>query len=251
MDKLTAKDLQRRYRAGERNFAGVDLSGESLRGLNLKGIDLSEADLSRTDIRGTNFAGATLVGTQFIAAKAGTQRRWLVPKLMIAFTLATLGSFFVAAGWAVFASCWVTPIPGDYIFVPVLGAVGLVLSQVFLGVLYTRGILAALGPVAVALLFSYFAPSDTAGSVFVALVGTVAIAIAFAMAGAMAGAGAIAFAMAFAMAGAMAMAISGALTFAASWASSDESIVIAYSFAGIAASIAIDFLVTRRALEGD
>jgi hypothetical protein len=174
---------------------------------------------------------------------------------MIAFTLATLASFFVAAGWAVFASCWVTPIPGDYIFVPVLGAVGLVLSQVFLGVLYTRGILAALGPVAVALLFSYFAPSDTAGSVFVALVGTVAIAIAFAMAGAMAGAGAIAFAMAFAMAGAMAgamaMAISGALTFAASWASSDESIVIAYSFAGIAASIAIDFLVTRRALEGD
>jgi hypothetical protein len=36
MQRLTAKELKRRYRAGERNFAGVDLSGESLRGLNLK-----------------------------------------------------------------------------------------------------------------------------------------------------------------------------------------------------------------------
>jgi uncharacterized protein YjbI with pentapeptide repeats len=39
--RLTAKELRRRYRNGERNFANVDLSGESLRGMNLKGIDLS------------------------------------------------------------------------------------------------------------------------------------------------------------------------------------------------------------------
>jgi len=87
MDKLTAKDLQRRYSAGERNFSGVNLSGESLQGMNLKGINLSGADLSRTDIRGTNFSKANLVGTQFVAAKAGIQRRWLVPQLLIAFAL--------------------------------------------------------------------------------------------------------------------------------------------------------------------
>jgi uncharacterized protein YjbI with pentapeptide repeats len=65
MQRLTAKELQRRYSAGERNFAGVDLSGESLRGMNFKGIDLSGADLSHTDIRGTNFSEANLVKTQF------------------------------------------------------------------------------------------------------------------------------------------------------------------------------------------
>ncbi|WP_017300536.1 pentapeptide repeat-containing protein [Nodosilinea nodulosa] len=75
MQRLTAKELQRRYRTGERNFANVDISGESLRGMGLKGIDLSGADLSRTDIRGTNFSEANLVGTQFVEAKAGTQRR--------------------------------------------------------------------------------------------------------------------------------------------------------------------------------
>ncbi|PZO42792.1 MAG: hypothetical protein DCF17_07885 [Shackletoniella antarctica] len=77
MQRLTAKDLQRRYRAGERNFAGVDLSGESLRGMNLKGINLAGADLSRTDIRGTRFVNANLQGTQFTQARAGLQRRWL------------------------------------------------------------------------------------------------------------------------------------------------------------------------------
>ncbi len=70
MQRLTAKELKRRYRAGERNFAGVDLSGESLRGMNLKGIDLSGADLSRTDIRGTNFTKANLVSTQFFASES-------------------------------------------------------------------------------------------------------------------------------------------------------------------------------------
>ena len=109
MDKLTAKDLKRRYRAGERNFAGVDLRGASLRGLNLKGIDLSGADLSRTDIRGTNFTKANLVGTQFVAAKAGTQRRWLVPQLLIAFALATLASFLVGVMWAYFVASMVSP----------------------------------------------------------------------------------------------------------------------------------------------
>lgn len=84
MGKLTAKELQRRYRAGERNFARVDLSGESLRGMNLNGIDLSRSDLSHTDIRGTRFVNANLQETRLIQAKAGLQRRWLGSQLIIA-----------------------------------------------------------------------------------------------------------------------------------------------------------------------
>ncbi|PSN13671.1 hypothetical protein C7293_14995 [filamentous cyanobacterium CCT1] len=93
MQRLTAKELQRRYRAGERNFADVDLSGESLRGMNLKGIDLSGADLSRTDIRGTQFVNTTLQSTQFTQARAGLQRRCLVGQLAITLPLATILHF--------------------------------------------------------------------------------------------------------------------------------------------------------------
>lgn len=108
MDKLTAKELKRRYRAGERNFAGVDLSGASLRGLNLKGIDLSGADLSRTDIRGTNFSEANLVKTQFFAATAGAQFYWLglhllsitVPAALVAYFTGYFYALSIAIIWA-------------------------------------------------------------------------------------------------------------------------------------------------------
>jgi uncharacterized protein YjbI with pentapeptide repeats len=102
MDKLTAKDLKRRYRAGERNFAGVDLSDESLRGMNLKGIDLSGADLSRTDIRGARFVNASLQRAQFTQARAGLQRRWLVGQLALTLTLAALFNFIAAIFTAAF-----------------------------------------------------------------------------------------------------------------------------------------------------
>ena len=94
--RLTAKDLYRRYRSSERNFSGIDLSGQSLRGMNLKGIDLSGADLSRTDIRGTKFVNATLRETVFSQAQAGLQRRWLIGQLAIslAMVLNFLGALF-------------------------------------------------------------------------------------------------------------------------------------------------------------
>jgi hypothetical protein len=47
--------LVRRYRQGERRFAGMDLRGANLRGVDLRQIDLSGADLS-----GANLAGADL-----------------------------------------------------------------------------------------------------------------------------------------------------------------------------------------------
>jgi len=95
--RLTAKELQRSYRNGERNFANVDLSGESLRGMNLKGIDLSGADLSKTDIRGTNFINANLHGTQFVNAIAGIQHHWFIIHSLIMFGLIGLTGFSVGA----------------------------------------------------------------------------------------------------------------------------------------------------------
>lgn len=107
MQRLTAKELQRRYRAGERRFANVDLSGESLRGMNLKGIDLSGADLSRTDIRGTNFSEANLVKAQFFASTAGAQFYWLGLHLLSITVPAALAAYFTGYFYAlIIAIIW-------------------------------------------------------------------------------------------------------------------------------------------------
>ena len=106
---LTAQQLQHRYRQGDRHFVGANLRGESLRGLNLRGINLSQADLSHTDLRGTDFSGATLVGASLVEAKTGSQRRWLLPKLGIAWALAGLSGFLSAAFWGNFATQLVDP----------------------------------------------------------------------------------------------------------------------------------------------
>lgn len=162
--RLSAQDLHRRYRNGERYFAGVDLSGESLRGMNLRGIDLSKADLSRTDIRGTNFADAKLVRTQFVEAKAGTQRRWLIPQLLIAFVLSALASFLTGIIWGLFANSIFSPtgdttgtVAGDVVF----GVLGTVVLLAFLVLIYARGILAAFG----AALFAFAVAFAVAGAV--------------------------------------------------------------------------------------
>ena len=107
--RLTAKDLYRRYRSGERNFSGIDLSGQSLRGMNLKGIDLSGADLSRTDIRGTKFVNATLRETVFSQAQAGLQRRWLIGQLAISLPLAMVLNFLGALFSGVFIAVLFEP----------------------------------------------------------------------------------------------------------------------------------------------
>jgi uncharacterized protein YjbI with pentapeptide repeats len=189
MQRLTAKELQRRYRAGERNFANVDLSGESLRGLNLKGIDLSGADLSRTDIRGTNFSEANLVGTQFVAAKAGTQRRWLVPQLLIVFMLVAVvsvlvGAFWADLLWAIMRPYGLTSVGPTAIFQ--YGVSGTVFSLVLLWLIYTKGVLFALVAtlgIFVVTLFRLSLQGNFAlavgDAVAVAVIGNITLAIAF------------------------------------------------------------------------
>ncbi|NEQ42283.1 MAG: hypothetical protein F6K00_01475 [Leptolyngbya sp. SIOISBB] len=74
--RLTAKELRRRYCQGERDFAGVDLSGESLRGMILDGIDLSEANLNHADLRGTHFCKACLIAANLSHVQMGSRLCW-------------------------------------------------------------------------------------------------------------------------------------------------------------------------------
>ena len=285
MDKLTAKDLKRRYRAGERNFAGVDLSGESLRGMNLKSIDLSGADLSRTDIRGTNFTEANLKNTRFVEAKAGTQRRWLATQLLIAFVPSAFASFLIALYLSYFAvrvfstSGEVTGNIATYIVFEILGI------TIFLGLLrliYARGILATLGIVigafAVAVAGIVAGAGAIAGAIAVAV--TFNVAIAGAVAFDLAGPGIVAFAIsitivvaiaaavafAFVIAGAVALAVALAFAFPAAGVFTfivagaiggtfavvgSEPIVIANVVVGTFTYIAVNLSIARRALKGD
>src|SRR5919199_227148 len=62
---MTVEELLKKYAAGERNFAGINLteanlSGVNLSGANLKGANLSVANLSGANLSKTNLTGAKL-----------------------------------------------------------------------------------------------------------------------------------------------------------------------------------------------
>jgi hypothetical protein len=59
---MTAGELLKAYRSGERDFRGADLRGADLRGANLYGADLGGADLGGADLGGANLYGAYLGG---------------------------------------------------------------------------------------------------------------------------------------------------------------------------------------------
>lgn len=58
--RLTADDLAARYKAGELNFEGVDLSGQDLAMAVLPRVNLEGANLRRTNLHFTNHCGANL-----------------------------------------------------------------------------------------------------------------------------------------------------------------------------------------------
>jgi hypothetical protein len=57
---MDSNQLKERYKAGERNFRDVSLSGASLVWFELPGIDLRGADLSRANLSGANLSEANL-----------------------------------------------------------------------------------------------------------------------------------------------------------------------------------------------
>ncbi len=73
---MTREELLERYKAGERDFRGVDLHGANLtrvilRGANLSDANLIGADLSGTDLRHANLRGACLYGANLSWAELG------------------------------------------------------------------------------------------------------------------------------------------------------------------------------------
>ena len=68
---MKAKEVLKRYKAGERNFQGVNLRGQSFKGENLSGADFSGADFTNAKIQGTKFTNATLIKANFTGAECG------------------------------------------------------------------------------------------------------------------------------------------------------------------------------------
>lgn len=261
--RLTAKELYKRYRQGERNFVGVNLSGESLCGINLRGINLREADLSHADLRGTNLTDAILAGAKLCGVKTGTQQRWVVPKLLIAWTLTAVSSVLSTTFWSYFATILFNPIGShpttDTVYGDIICAmVGIAILFSFFLSSYFRGILATLGvgiaivagivAFVVAVTFAV-AGADTAASagfvaVFVAFAATTAVAFAGAIAtsGAIAGFAAIAIAVAIAVAIAIPVAIFLPVV---------SNATSAVALAGTTATLAWAYFINYRAMQGD
>jgi uncharacterized protein YjbI with pentapeptide repeats len=90
MKQMTAQEVLKRYRNGERDFRRINVCGQSFKGQNLAGADFSEADISEADIRSTNFAKANLTQTNFSGAICGIQKRWWLVQQLLALIIAAL-----------------------------------------------------------------------------------------------------------------------------------------------------------------
>jgi Pentapeptide repeats (8 copies) len=59
---MTADELLKAYKSGERDFRGAYLRGAYLRGADLRGVGLRDADLRGADLGGADLGGADLGG---------------------------------------------------------------------------------------------------------------------------------------------------------------------------------------------
>ena len=162
MVKVTkAKEVLRRYAAGERNFRGLNLRGQSF-----KGADLSGADFSEADLRSTKFNEATLRGVNFTGARCGLQKRWVIVGLIVTTALATVSGFFPIINSFLITSIFdSTDLAGQ-----IMGWVALVVPIIFQLALVRKGAVAGIVAGAVGVV---------AGAIVVgvvAVVGTVAVA---------------------------------------------------------------------------
>lgn len=227
---MKAEELLKRYRQGERNFAGANLRGQSLQGQNLSGADFSGAD-----IRSANFGGATLIGVNFCRAETGLQFRWVIISQLLLLPLASFAGFLAVFNGAFVASIFRTKPE----LIP-LGWMSLVLETAFFAILLHIGIAVAITvaiTVAVALALAIFFVGPIAGGVtevfFIAIAAAVVIAIAVAGAGAVSEASAEAIVF-FAIVGA----VIGAKVFA-------RTECVAFAIASILISASVGWLAVK------
>ncbi|MGF1537103.1 MAG: pentapeptide repeat-containing protein, partial [Elainellaceae cyanobacterium] len=262
--RITPKELRRRYRQGERDFRGVDLSGASLRGADLRGADLSEADLSRTDLRGVRFDGATLAQTTLSQSKTGARRHWMGLKLLVATGLFSLSSFLANIIYCYIAVFIFNPAGRNSLDTgttanTIAGILGLVTVVAMVGIVFTRGLLHSLGvalcavggAVAVAILFA-----GVNAFFSIAFVG--AGAVAFAVVVAVAGISSIAGVAAGMDTAALALAITGTAVGIGAVAATGAIAVFEAGSTAVAlvtglniVTISVSILISHRALEGD
>ncbi|NEO22131.1 MULTISPECIES: pentapeptide repeat-containing protein [unclassified Moorena] len=221
---MKAKEVLRRYAAGERDFRR-----ENLRGQSFQGEDLSGADFSEADIRGANFKNANLTETKFCKAKAGLQKRWAIVVLLVSWIASGLsGIIYLFSGEFVehiFNSTNITEkVLGWTILVVIIVLFAIILRQGIGGPVAVVLVVAGTGSLAVALgkVFAEAVAGALAGALAiigfvagvlalaVAVVGFVAGALAVVGAGVIAGAEAVAGALAGAEAEAVAVAVAGA-----------------------------------------
>lgn len=245
---MKAEELLRRYRQGERNFAGANLRGQSF-----KGQDLSEVDFSGADIRGANFSQATLIEANFFRAEAGLQRRWVVILILLAGLLA------VAAGFtALINGTFVATLLQDEVYRNV-GWPALIVNITFFWLLLHRGLTVYVA-VSCAISVACAAASGGsggfafAGATALVFVGTIAGACAFAIAEVIAGA----IAVVVVYAGAIAVIIVLAevstgfildIVVGAAWGV--KHVAVAGSIAVTSVSILISAYIGWRSLNGD
>jgi Pentapeptide repeats (8 copies) len=67
MDKMNGTQLQQRYKAGDRDFRGIDLSNANLVWFELSGADLRDTNLNHANLSGANLSEANLSGSTNLA----------------------------------------------------------------------------------------------------------------------------------------------------------------------------------------
>lgn len=139
-----------------------------LRGKSFKGQDLTGADFSYCDIRGTDFTDAILRGANFSHARAGLQRRWAITILISALLLSAVSGLLSAVGGSLLGFIVVNG-NRENIYVAVISCIVLLL---FFLITMRRGVAAACGFLAVAVVCAGVAAVVWAGVVAVAWVGT-------------------------------------------------------------------------------